>query len=116
MSQRLLLPTRDLVLAERLSAATTLSRRLRGLIGTTLEQGEGLLLMPCKQVHTLGMRYAIDVIFCDRDWVVVEVVRHMKPRRVGPVVWRARCAIELPEGAADQVKRGDRLVPDPDGL
>ncbi len=79
------------------------------MLGRTLQPDEALLLMPCKQVHTVGMRYPIDVVFCDRDWVVLEVVRRMRPGRVGRVVWRSRCAIELNAGAAEHVQVGDRL-------
>jgi uncharacterized membrane protein (UPF0127 family) len=41
------------------------------------------------------MRYAIDVIFCDRYETVVHVVRDMKPRRVTKWVPHARVAFEL---------------------
>ncbi len=79
-------------------------------MGRTLEPGEALLLQPCKQVHTFGMAYPIDVLFCARDGEVLHVLRRMKPRRVGRVVWRAGFAIELNAGAAEQVQVGDRVA------
>lgn len=79
-------------------------------MGRTLEPGEALLLQPCKQVHTFGMTYPIDVLFCDREWVVLHVARRMEPRRIGRVVWRAHFAIELRAGAAEQVQVGDRVA------
>ncbi len=93
-----------------MATATSVSQRVRGLVARRLGAEEALLLKPCKQVHTFGMVYPIDVVFCDGEWVVLRVLRGMKPRRVGPVVWRARCAIELNAGAAEQVHEGDRLA------
>ena len=87
---------------------------MRGLLGhRELAAGDGLLLSPCKQVHTFGMRYPIDVVFCDRGWRVVGVVRAMRPGRVGRVVWRARHTVELPVDGAAEVLPGDRLRVEP---
>lgn len=114
MPSRLVVADRGLVVAERLRVATTAGARMRGLIGRTeLTAGEGLLLSPCKQVHTFGMRYPIDVVFCDRTWRVTRVVRAMRPRRVGRVEWRARHTVELPQGGAARLHPGDRLQLEP---
>ena len=40
--------------------------RARGLLGRDGIDG-ALLLRPARSVHTFGMRFAIDVAFCDRD-------------------------------------------------
>jgi uncharacterized membrane protein (UPF0127 family) len=59
--------TRSAVALEVDVAATRATRR-RGLLGReSLGATEGLLLTPCKAVHTVGMRFPIDVIFIDRD-------------------------------------------------
>ena len=68
------------------------------------------MLEPARQVHTLGMRFPIDVVFCDRELNVLHVIRSMRPARLSRVVLRARCAIELEAGGADGLSRGDRLV------
>ena len=117
MPSRLLLPDRGLVLADSVRRATSITARMRGLLGgSVLSSREGLLLSPCKQVHTFGMRFPIDIVFCDRTWRVTRVVRGMKPQRVSKVAWRARCAIELCAGAACEVEPGDRLVLEDTGL
>lgn len=117
MPSRLLLADRGLVLAESLRRATSIRARMRGLLGGPgIEPGEGLLLSPCKQVHTFGMRFPIDVVFCDRTWRVTHVVRGMRPQRVSRVQWRARHAIELSAGTASGIERGDRLLLDEPGL
>ncbi|HLG91795.1 MAG TPA: DUF192 domain-containing protein, partial [Acidimicrobiales bacterium] len=53
-----------------LEVAESLPERIRGLLGRDGVQG-ALLLRPARSVHTLGMRFAIDVAFCDRDMKVV---------------------------------------------
>lgn len=113
MLQKLLLPARGLVIAERATFATSVGQRVRGLLATdALEPGRALVL-PTRQVHTFGMRYSIDVIFCARDWEVLHVVRCMRPNRASRLVMKARWAVELPAGAADVVVIGDRLLPEP---
>lgn len=104
--------TRGEVLAERAAVAETPGARNRGLLGTgSLADGCGLLIMPCRQVHTFGMRYAIDVVFVDEAWKVKRVVSAMKPGRLGALVIRARVALELPAGKAAETgtRVGDML-------
>ena len=59
-----------------------------GLLGRTGIDGV-MLLRPCRNVHTFGMQFAIDVAFCDRDSVVVRTCT-LRPWRISPFVWRAR--------------------------
>jgi uncharacterized membrane protein (UPF0127 family) len=80
--------------------ASTPVSRMRGLLGRReLAKGEALLLRPCSSIHTCFMRFAIDVVFLDRDGCVVKVVDHLVPWRVS---WckGAREAIEVAAGAA----------------
>ena len=71
--------------------------RRRGLLGRDGLEGV-LVIEPCRQVHTFGMRFAIDVAFCAADGRVVHVVPAMRPGRVSRVVWRARRALEAEAG------------------
>lgn len=89
-------------------ARTTLERS-KGLLGKPkLQPGQALVFERGRQVHTFGMRYPIDVVFCDRAWTIVHVAR-MRPMRVGRWVRKARYVIELPNGAAADLNVGDRL-------
>ncbi|MDD3717911.1 MAG: DUF192 domain-containing protein [Actinomycetota bacterium] len=109
---RLVNLTREAVLAERAAVAETPRARNRGLLGTdSLADGCGLLIVPCRQVHTFGMRYAIDVVFVDEAWKVKRVVGGMRPGRLGALVIRARAAVELPAGKAAETgtRVGDML-------
>lgn len=68
------------------------------------------MISRARQVHTFGMSYPLDVIFCDGEWLVVHVVRDMPPARITRWVRRARYAVELPSaGRRTPVGVGDRL-------
>ncbi len=71
--------------------------RRRGLLGRHDLEG-ALVLDPCRWVHTLGMRFALDVAYLDPDDVVIKTL-HMAPWRVGVPVPRARKVIEAQRGA-----------------
>jgi len=56
--------------------------RTRGLLGRTqLAPTGALVLARCSSVHTIGMRFPIDVVAFDRDWAFVDV-RTLEPGRI----------------------------------
>jgi uncharacterized membrane protein (UPF0127 family) len=73
------------------------SARRRGLLGRDHLEG-ALVLRPCRWVHTLGMRFPIDVAFLDTDGTVVKTMQ-MHQHRIGVPVWRATLVIEAEAGA-----------------
>ena len=81
-----------------LEVADGAGRRLKGLLGRDGIDG-ALLLRPARSVHTLGMRFPIDVAFCDRDLQVVDIVCPMHRHRLGRPRWKARMVIEAEAGA-----------------
>ncbi|MEY4762964.1 MAG: hypothetical protein RLZZ200_2820 [Pseudomonadota bacterium] len=70
------------------------------------------LLEPCSRIHTFGMRQAIDVLFCDEGWRVVDLLDALEPWCVAghPA---ARVTWELPVGSIHRLglRLGDRLCP-----
>lgn len=105
--------TRDSLLAERARHARSLWHRTRGLLGTEpLAAGEGLVLEPCNSVHMVGMRYALDVVFADREGQVVGLSENLRPWRATRMYRGARFAVELPVGtvAASGTCTGDVLA------
>lgn len=104
--------TRGEVLAERVEPAFFFWRRLRGLLGRRLlPPSGGLLLEPCRGVHTFFMRFPIDVVFYGNAGRVVAVFPGLAPFRFTPVVRSARGVIELPAGtlARTRTRVGDLL-------
>jgi uncharacterized protein len=82
--------------------AVTRRQRRNGLVGRDDLEGV-LVLRPCRQVHTLRMRFALDVAFCDRDGFVLHTVT-LVPWRLSRPVPRAYFAIEARAGAFDRWK------------
>ena len=101
------------VIAERLRPAHTHWTRLKGLLGTrTLSAGDGLWLKPCRQVHMIGMRYAIDVLFLDDAHHVLLAIEGLAPGKISPKVRDATSVLELPEGTLARigVRTGARIL------
>ena len=87
--------------------ASNRSARRNGLLRRDGFEG-ALVLRPCRWVHTIGMRFALDVAFLDEEGVVLKTVR-MSRHRVGMPVWNARTVIEAEAGAFERwgLKVGD---------
>ncbi len=70
-----------------------------GLLGEReLQPGDGLLIVPSQGVHTLGMRFHIDIAVLDDDWKVIAIRRDMRPFRMTRMFWKAAAVLELPSG------------------
>lgn len=83
-------------LLNRVQSANTFWLRLKGLLGRTgLDPEEGLLIEPCNSVHTLGMKFAIAVVFLAADNRVLHLIPDMPPGKLSPVVRGARKVLEL---------------------
>jgi uncharacterized membrane protein (UPF0127 family) len=81
--------------------ATNAWDRMRGLLGRPrLETGQGMLIEPCAMVHTVGMRYALDLVFLDRQLRVRKTVRRLPPFRLAGCA-DAHSTLELAPGALD---------------
>ena len=78
--------------------ATSRSERRRGLMGRDAVE-IALVLRPCRQVHTFGMRIPIDIVWCDDEGRVLRVAT-VRPARITRVVLRARFVIEADAGAS----------------
>jgi uncharacterized membrane protein (UPF0127 family) len=99
-------------LATHLEGAFDSETRRRGLLGRDgLAEGSALIIAPCQAVHTFRMRFPIDIVFANRQGLVVRVRSTVGARRIAGA-WRAFAVIELPAGAARDadVTVGDRLV------
>lgn len=95
-----------------MEVASSPLRRLIGLLGRRgLPRGTGLLIRPCNAVHTMGMRFPIDVVYLDREGLVVKIVPWLHPWRVSSGGRGVASALELVAGEAARrgIVRG-RLV------
>lgn len=86
--------------------------RGRGLLGrTSLDRGRGVWIAPCRQVHTFGMRFPIDVAFCGSDGTVLHLAAALRTWRLTRWVSGAAGALEVAAGVlvAAGVEVGDEL-------
>lgn len=91
--------------------AGSVGQRLRGWLGRTQAPPErGLWLVPCDAVHTMAMRFPVDLVFLDGGGRILRIHAAVPP-------WRARLCLgahSVIELAAGQAARlglsvGDRL-------
>ena len=92
----------QVVVAARVHAAFDSAARRTGMLGRETWPGdEALVIAPCQAVHTVGMRYAIDVLFVRRDGTIEKVQSAVRPWRMAGA-WRAFAVIEMAAGAFER--------------
>jgi uncharacterized protein len=74
--------------------------RRRGLLGRDSFEG-ALVIERCRWVHTIGMRFPIDVAFVNSEGAIIKTSR-MARHRIGTPVWEARIVIEAEAGAFER--------------
>jgi len=104
---------RDLPGGLRVVEANTRRTRLLGLARLAdLPATLALHITPCRSVHTFGMRFALDLIWLDRDGRVVRVDLGVAPRRVR-TCWAARSVLEVRAGSGERFASAQRDGHDP---
>jgi uncharacterized membrane protein (UPF0127 family) len=94
--------TRGVSLTECGRVADGFMTRLVGLLrDKMLAQGDGLWIVPCNSIHSIGMQFIFDAVFLDKNLRVVHLVREMKPWRASKIVFSAKSVLELPGGMID---------------
>ncbi|HEY3284321.1 MAG TPA: DUF192 domain-containing protein [Armatimonadota bacterium] len=109
---RLMNETRGTCVAELAEEARGPWRRFAGLmLQPTLPPGRALYFAGTRCIHTHFMRFALDLVFVDRDLKVVRVVRNLRPWRFSPWVRTAWGVLELPAGRLpdSRTTEGDQL-------
>jgi uncharacterized protein len=102
-------PFLELETGIRMHLAHTWRARLLGLaLLTDLDRDEALVIPHCTSVHTFGMRFPIDVVFVDRDWLPIYIEYDVGPRRLLRSRF-ARSVIEVAAGEAGRLVDGLRL-------
>jgi uncharacterized membrane protein (UPF0127 family) len=106
--------TRQAYLATELALADTHWSRLRGLMGASerdFGDGRGLWIVPCRGVHTIAMRFPIDVVYLSKAGAVVHIEQGLRPWRFAPIRMQAATVLELPSGKAVETSTtvGDKI-------
>lgn len=93
--------TRTTYLATELAIARSHWSRFRGLMATGaahFRAGQGLWIVPCRGVHTLAMRFPIDVVYLDRERIVIHIEQGLRPWRLAAIRLLTDSVLELPAG------------------
>ncbi len=104
--------TRETIVGNNVEVASSPASRRKGLLGRDhLPLGEGLWIVPCESIHTIGMQFPIDLIYLDRKHRVKKIRRNVLPWRVSVCLF-AHSVIELPVGTvrATGTKLGDKIT------
>jgi uncharacterized protein len=99
------------VLGNRVKAADSSLARLVGLLGrSALPDGEGLWIVPCQAIHTVGMRFVIDAVFLDKARRVVALRPSIRPFWMAMSL-KAQTVLELPPRtiSRSETEVGDQL-------
>ena len=85
-----------------LTVARTFWSRLRGVHGVgTLKDNEGLLLLPCRSIHTFFLNQTLDIVFLNAHGKVCRCLPALEPNRIA---WDTEAAmvVELAEGYCER--------------
>ena len=103
--------TRGVLIAACADIADTSVKRRTGLLKhTALNSGEGLWIVPCEAVHTVGMKFPIDVLYLSKKRKVLKIRKDMVRRRMSMCLM-AHSVLELPAGTSAETgtQPGDEL-------
>jgi uncharacterized membrane protein (UPF0127 family) len=105
------LPEKGIALGNDISLANSLPARLKGLLGIdSLDAGMGLLIRPCKGIHTFFMKFPIDAVFLDQGNRIVARYHNLPPNRMTRIWLKAVSVLELPAGTLPEgVLDGDEV-------
>lgn len=97
-----------------LIAGTFLTRFAGLMFRKKLPAATGLFLAPCNSVHMCFMRFAIDVVYLDKEYNIIKIVKGLKPWFGLSMCPKAWAVLELTVGEAERCgcEVGRKLVPE----
>lgn len=107
------IPSKSVTIGTRIGLANNAVTRFIGLMGKAgLEPGSGILIRPSSGVHTMFMRFAIDVVALDRQLRVIRLWPRLRPWRLTSVNFRTASVLELAPGEIEAcgIQAGDQLA------
>jgi uncharacterized protein len=83
--------------------ATTFMERAGGLLfRKKLTNKQALLIRPCNSIHTVGMRYPIDVVYLSVNGVILKIIKNMSPFKFS-YCKNAKVVLELLSDSVDNL-------------
>lgn len=102
-----------IILGQSVIQAKSFFQRLRGFMFYAVPPADfdGLYFPNCKFMHNSFVRFDLDLVFVNKEFVVVKIVRHFKPWQFSGIYFHAAHAVEFPSGRVpESVINGDKLV------
>lgn len=102
----------DNIFLSRVDIADTFLKRLKGLMfEEKLDKLHGLIIYPCNSIHMFFMNFPIDVLFVDKNDVVVGMRKNIKPWQISKIYFSAEYVLEMSSGIIDDrnICIGDKL-------
>ena len=100
------------IICENVLFANTVIKRLVGLLGRkSFNDIDGLLLSPCSQIHSIGMKFEFDALYLDNTYRIVALYEKIGKNRILPYNISVKTVLELPSGsiAKKNLEIGDVL-------
>lgn len=100
------------LISKKIIFAHSFWERGRGLLGReTIDPDSVMWLKPCNNIHTMFMKFALDVVFVDRNLIVRSIHRNVKPWLPLLFSWGAHSAFEFLAGTLENknINIGDQL-------
>lgn len=104
--------TDNQIICNKVIMANSFFKRLKGLMFTkNLPSDSSMYICPCNQIHMFFMNYSIDVLYIDKNNVILAIDEDMKPGRIGKKVNGAAAVVELQAGKVKEsnIKIGQTL-------
>ena len=76
--------------------------RMRGLFGINIDAVDGLWIKPCNSVHTIAMKYSIDLVYLDKQQRIIKIVNTLPAWRLS-MAFSAHSVVELKQGLASDL-------------
>jgi hypothetical protein len=98
------------IILENVVIADSFFSRLRGLMGKSeIDENEGLLIRPCNSVHTFFMKFNLDIVFIDKNFVILEICSDLAPNRITKIYKDSKFVIEGKKGSFSKLKKGEEI-------
>ena len=97
--------TKNIIIADNISLADNFIKRVVGLLDKkAISENEGLLIKPCNNIHSFGMRFNFDAVFLDKNNNVKYLIKNMRAFKISPIIFSADKTLELAAGVIDKIK------------
>ncbi|OUR93702.1 hypothetical protein A9Q84_19765 [Halobacteriovorax marinus] len=99
------------ILCKKAKIAKSFSDRLVGLMFKKhMKNFDGLLITQCNSIHTMFMRYKLDLIFLDKNLNVIKIIENIKPWRMTLMYFKSTQVLELEGGSLNgSIQKGEQL-------